>query len=487
MSSEPAPAVVGRLRAVLEQRLGWAFEPPRLGHLLEVLDARASLRGGDRLAYVSYLESVPAPEELRALARSLTVTETYFFRNRQQFLALRHILQSEYAGANQRQPRMLSAGCASGEEPYSLAVLQREALSDAQPSIVAMDVNVAALERARRGRFSAWSVRDTERECLKRWFERAGDDFVIADLIRRSVRFAEGNLMLENAELLGRQSYDVIFCRNVLMYFTPENARRVVERLARALVPGGYLFLGSAETLRGVSEDFQLCNSHDAFYYRRQDRAQSEPRGQGAITNWGESIGRAAARIVALGGVARTVDAAPLAPETGASASMDLGVALQLLLREQFAEALEHVREAFVHRAPNHDALLLEAVLLASMGELPAAEQACQCLLASDELSAGAHYVLALCAAGKGGLQLAVHHDRIAAYLDPEFAMPRLHLGLLLRRAGDRPAAEQELTRARTLLEREDTRRLSIFGGGFGRQALLALCAAELELATSDR
>jgi chemotaxis protein methyltransferase CheR len=487
LSSEPTPELVGRFRSVLEQRLGWAFEPSRLGHLLEVLEARASLHGGDRLAYVGYLEKAPASDELRALARNLTVTETYFFRNRQQFIALRHILRSEYAGPHQRQVRMLSAGCASGEEPYSLAVLQREALADSQPSVVGIDINVAALERARLGRFSAWSVRDTEKERLERWFERAGNDFVIAEPIRRSVRFAEGNLMVENAELLGRQSYDVIFCRNVLMYFSQENSRRVVERLARALVPGGYLFLGSAETLRGVSDDFQLCHSHDAFYYRRQERAPREAISDAGTASWAESIDRAAARIAALGSAERAAPAAPVSPDPAPPSATDLEVALQLLQREQFAEALEHLRGALSHQASNPDVLLLEAVLLASMGQLPAAEQACQRLLASDELSAGAHYVLALCAAAKGGLEAAVHHDRIATYLAPEFAMPRLHMGLLLRRAGDRAASRQELTRARTLLEREDAQRLALFGGGFSRRALLALCAAELGAAEDHR
>lgn len=486
MSFQPALEVVDRFRAFLGQRLGWAFEPARLGHLLEVLEARSSHHGGDPSAYVGALERAPTSEELRALARDLTVTETYFFRNRQQFLALRHILESEYSRAEQRPARMLSAGCASGEEPYSLAVLQHEVFSGPQPPIVAMDVNVAGIERARSGRFSAWSLRETEREHIERWFEPSGKSFVIGDSIRRSVRFAEGNLMVDDAELFGRQSYDVIFCRNVLMYFTPENCQRAVERLARALVPGGYLFLGSAETLRGISEQFQLCHSHDAFYYKRRELVESAPIGQADPSNWVEGIERAAERVKALGS-AGGKEAGSISVDVDAPLPPNLQVALQLLVRERFVEALALVRGALPCQASNLDALLLEAVLLASTGELSAAAQACERLLASDELCAGAHYVLALCAAGQDRPQAAVHHDRIAAYLDPEFAMPRLHLGLLLRRAGDDSAAHQELARARTLLEREDARRLSMFGGGFSRGALLALCEAELEVRGNDR
>ena len=93
-----------------------------------------------------------------------------------------------------------------------------------------------------------------------------------------------------------------------------------------------------------------------------------------------------------------------------------------------------------------------------------------------DELNAGAHYVLALCREHSGDGSAAAEHDRVAAYLDPGFAMPRLHLGLMARRAGDREAARRELTQALFLLEREDAARLLLFGGGFNREALVALC-----------
>jgi chemotaxis protein methyltransferase CheR len=131
--------------------------------------------------------------------------------------------------------------------------------------------------------------------------------------------------------------------------------------------------------------------------------------------------------------------------------------------------------------------LLLETVLLASNGKLVEAERCAQRLLELDELNAGAHYVLALCAAGGGKLDEAARNDRIAIYLDPAFAMPHLHLGLMLRKTGDASAASKELAQAQALLEREDSARILLFGGGFGRSALLALCAAELVAAGVSR
>jgi chemotaxis protein methyltransferase CheR len=130
--------------------------------------------------------------------------------------------------------------------------------------------------------------------------------------------------------------------------------------------------------------------------------------------------------------------------------------------------------------ARDPDVLLLRAVLLTHGGDLAQAEQVCTELLEQDETSAGARYLLALCRESAGDQEGACHQDQIAAYLDPTFAMPRLHLGLLARRGGDSRAARRELEQALSLLSREDTSRVLLFGGGFTREALVKLCKAEL-------
>jgi len=126
------------------------------------------------------------------------------------------------------------------------------------------------------------------------------------------------------------------------------------------------------------------------------------------------------------------------------------------------------------------DVLLLRAALQTHRGQLTEAEEACKRLLNVDELSAGAHYVLALCREGAGDRTSAVSHDQVAIYLDPSFAMPHLHLGLLARRTADWATAQRELGHALLLLQREDSSRLLLSGGGFGRETLVALCRTEL-------
>ncbi len=133
------------------------------------------------------------------------------------------------------------------------------------------------------------------------------------------------------------------------------------------------------------------------------------------------------------------------------------------------------------HGREDADSLLLRAMLQVSKADSKAALETCERLLALDELNAGAHYVKALCQEHLGRIKEAVEHDQRAAYLDPEFAMPHLHLGLLARRSGDRQAAARELSAAAGLFAREDGSRVVLFGGGFGREQLIALCQAELK------
>ena len=126
------------------------------------------------------------------------------------------------------------------------------------------------------------------------------------------------------------------------------------------------------------------------------------------------------------------------------------------------------------------DALLLRAALLTHSGQLDEGERVSRHLLELDELNAGAHFLLALCAERRGDTSSAAEHDRTASYLDVTFSMPHLHLGVLTRRAGDRATARRELERAVELLPREDAGRILMFGGGFTRDALIRLCRSEL-------
>ena len=489
MNCQATRSDVERFRAAVTRRIGLHFDEAKQGFLGEVLGRRLGKLGRASEPYLWSLEQEPWGREWSALAQELTVGETYFFRNKEQFRALAEIALPERlarAAEAPRRLRLLSAGCASGEEAYSMAIVTRSVVTIAaqEVSIHAVDINPAVLEKAARGRYSAWALRDTPADVLRLWFRQDDREMILDERVRAAVTFAAANIAADDPDLWQPGAYDIIFCRNVLMYFSAEQMRATVARMARSLAPGGFLFLGHAETLRGMSEAFHLRHTHGTFYYeRRGDVVEAPPMMRVPTSvvatptisldnNWFETINRATERIAMLMPLPEGTPALPPAPR------WDSAPALDLLRRERFADALDYVRACPAER--DTDVMLLEATLLAHDGQLTAAEEACTRLLAIDDLNAGAYYVLALCREQSGNRDNAGEQDRIAAYLDPGFAMPRLHLGLMARRAGDGNAARRELGHALILLEREEPSRLLLFGGGFSREALIALCEAAL-------
>jgi chemotaxis protein methyltransferase CheR len=501
-----------RFRGWVARRMGLSFDDSKLEFLSEVLLRRAQRKGLDLHRYLDRLEGPDTDSELQGLALELTVPETYFFRHIEQLYAFADVALpgARAARAGSRKLNVLCAGCASGEEPYSLAILIRERCSESASSVAirAVDINTAMLSKAARGCYSTWALRETPSETQRRWFRSVGREFELEESIRAAVTFHEINLAHENAELWKPETYDVIFCRNVLMYFTQESAQALVARLTRSLAPDGYLFLGHAETLRGLSHDYHLCHTHGTFYYQRKTsskgasqenpaagesslsiRLPPTPGGASAAVpdpawtkNWLETIQHASDRIQALTerSTADCNQRSNLGPDSTLQTATQLRSVWELLKEERFADALDLLGRLSAGSAEDPGILLLRAALLTHSGQLGAAESVSAKLLERDEMNAGAHYLLALCRESAGDRQGAIDHYRAAIYLDPGFAMPRLHLGLMARRVGDAEGARRELGEALLLLRREDVSRLLLFGGGFGREALIALCRGEL-------
>ncbi|MBV8465795.1 MAG: hypothetical protein JO218_07590, partial [Burkholderiales bacterium] len=308
--------------------------------------------------------------------------------------------------------------------------------------------------------------------------------------ITSSVSFEQLNLANDDAAFWQPARFDIIFCRNLLMYFTPAQAQAAVGRLARSLAPDGYLFLGHAENLRGLSNEFHVCHHGEAFYYRRDASRRSQPISPlpslpplpmstrmapvqpSSDASWVDTIRQATERIAAL----------PRSSGSGAAAlerpAPDLAAVRESLQNERYEQAIAQLDILTAEYGGDCDILLLRAVALCHAGATGKAEAVCRRLLTMDEMNAGAHYLLALCREGANDLAGAREHDQIASHLDAEFAMPRLHLGLLAKRQGNYELAARELEQAALLLQREDASRILMFGGGFKREALMALCRA---------
>ncbi len=420
--------------SIVERTFGMRVDAERAGHAKTALIRRAAARGLSPEAYVARLAA--DREEHRALVLELTVGETYFFRHEEQITAFAEVAVP--ALATRPPVRVLSAGCSTGEEPYSLAMVLHDRLPRAAWRVVGADVNRSSIEKARRGRYSRWSMRATPPRYEARWFTTVGLEVTLAPELRADVTFEERNFATDD-DLLAPGRWDIVFCRNVLMYFSEVVARAVIARFVRGLAPGGYLFLGHAESLRDRSADLELCGSHGTFYYRRNGgspAAAPNPR-----TTWVDDIQHATQRVTAL----------TTAPPPPATTSV-----------------------------PSVEALVDDALAALQTGRVADAVASCTAALGHDPAHAPAQFVLAQCRETEGDTAGATEHARRATYLDPTFAMAHLLLGLLARRTGDRGAARRDLTTAVETLVREDTARIARFGGGLGKATLIEMCRAEL-------
>lgn len=490
MLEHASPASSERLRDLVGHVLGLRVDDDGLASLRDLVDTR--MRAVGRVDLDRYGELLAgSTAEAGELARHLCVNETYVLRNIAQFEALARWL--ERRSGTHASLRMLSAGCSSGDEAFSLAIVACRALAPTDLSrteIVGVDLDPEAIRIARTGRVSTWSLRSVPAEIRARWFTEADHGHVLARPIRDMVAFRQENLLGPSAETWRPRSWDVVFCRNVLMYLTPTAAATLVARIADALVDGGLLLLGHAETLRGLSTDFDISQEPGAFLHVRRGRTGAgrapvldpaeggEAVAEATEAGWFDTISRSTSRIEVLSG--RRVDPGTSGP-TGATRSVvDLERAMRLFAEDKFEQALHALERPDGEPTPGVEAVLMRAVLLANGGRVAEAERECDAMLTLDGPDARAHYVKALCREQSKDLDGALEHDRVAAYLDPTFAMPRLHAGLLLRRLGETKLARAALSTALRLLVREEPQRIVLFGGGFGREALLALCRSEL-------
>ena len=209
-------------------------------------------------------------DELRELAAKLTIGETYFFRSPEQLSVFSEVALPRLTRSDPARPiRILSAGCSTGEEPYTLAMTLRELgpSAPAEVSILAIDINPEALTKARRGSYSAWAMRATPPDCVEKYFRRERSQFVLDESVQAMVRFEERSIAHEDYQFWQPHRFDIIFCRNVIMYLSARVVGEVIARFARALAPDGFLFLSHAEPLRGISQAFHVEHAQGAFYY----------------------------------------------------------------------------------------------------------------------------------------------------------------------------------------------------------------------------
>jgi chemotaxis protein methyltransferase CheR len=225
--------------------------------------------------YYRYLQGDGADEkaEMMQLLDLLTINETGFFRNRPQFelleqVVLPDVIRTNRTGNGGSQLRIWSAGCSTGEEPFSIAMSVLETLPNRMNwdvQIFASDLSLSVLEKASRGIYEPGRLETLDSTRLKRYFQAHPDGFEVRDEVKKQVIYDFHNLKHEN----GLRELDIIFCRNVLIYFDPEEQKKVLRKFIHALRLGGYLFLGHSESVLGMTEELEFVHRNKGTAYRK--------------------------------------------------------------------------------------------------------------------------------------------------------------------------------------------------------------------------
>ena len=410
--SDPAFERVARL---FEERTGVVFPPERrpgaeLGMRRAL--ARANLPNAD--GYRDHLARDHALFD--DLVNELVVGETYFFREPDQFAFVRdNILPAYQRADDERTIRAWSAGCASGEEAYSLAMLFASQGLAGRSHVLGTDLSRAALARARDAVYGAWSLRGDGVDAARPYLERAGDQFRVRDEIRRLVAFEHLNLALEvyPSFVTGTWGVDLIFCRNVLIYLDRETVGAVVRRLFAALVDGGWLVTASSDPPVDREAPFATVVTDYGLFYQRPTRERPRPTAAAA------------------GRPATLYGAAPRAPSMRPPRTVPSAPGLGHV-EDELAAAVQRVRA------------------LANVN-IEQAERACAEAIARYRFAPELHYLRAVLLLGLECDEDAARSARRVIYLDRTLAAAHFLLGSILQQVGDCAGARRAYRNARDL------------------------------------
>jgi len=424
------PERLDALRDLVESESGVVLNDAKLPHLAAVVRERMEILGidggGEYLAFVSGGDG--AAGERRALVEALLVGETCFFRTPAVFRALEEAVLPGLIDRGFVPPLPVwCAGCATGEEAYSVAVAALEwsgGRHSVPVRIRATDLHQGFLDVAREGIYPAQSVRDLPGRIRDRYFEPLGDGrFRVVEEVRRLVDFERWNLVDFLAASRPAPACAAIFCRNVMIYFRSDTTRRLVERFHETLLEGGVLFLGHSETLWGISDAFRLEQREKVFFYRKSSR--------------GEQVRRSAAAHPPSRKTSRRGEVPspppPASPPSAAepSPAMKLVLAAERLADEgRFEDAVGMCRRAASADPKCPEAEYLMSFLLRGKGRHAEALYHAERALDRDPRFIFADMEAAECLAGMGRMEEAALRWRgILRAVEGDVRLPRLSVG----------------------------------------------------------
>lgn len=456
-----------RFRKLINQTSGIFFDRGKRDLLRLGLSDRADEIGADNLTdYYEMITSVPEREvELRRLLDHLSVQETQFFRNLPQFDALRKYVIPEIVrrkAQGHKTLRFWSAGCSTGQEPYSLAMSLMDILPDPDTwniQILGTDLSESALATAQQGWYAERRLNGIDRQHRERYFRQSDGGYRVVEPLRRMVHFVRHNMVTDPLPISIFGTCDIVFCRNVIIYFTHETAKYVIEHFFDILNPGGYLFLGHSETLWKMSAKYSLVEMGDAFIYRKPLPRSLE--GRRFIPD-------------------RRLREAPL-PE-----GVEYERRAEVERRDARSEAdlIQNPPEAKAPANDNEmpgDPLVSKARNSIDLGENDNAVELLLEAINRNGDSAEAHFLLGTAYERKKEVERAAESFRRTIFCDSSHSLAYFHLANALEQMGNFKSAVNNYRKAVKALKEDTADRWEIYLDAFDAEALINLCEWKVE------
>jgi chemotaxis protein methyltransferase CheR len=436
-----------RLSDLVARHLGLHYPRERWLDLQRGVCDAAQQWGGQQVLdrYVQeLLLPVSTQRHLEMLAGCLTIGETYFFREKRSLDVFEQDIVPELmrTGTN-KAINIWSAGCATGEEPYSIAIMLSRLMAGLKKwnvEILATDINAKSLQKASEGIYGEWSFRGIPPPVRSAYFEAVEENrWALSSAIKKMVSFAQFNLMDDffPAPSHSTTGFDVIFCRNVLMYFSPEGRRKVVQQLYRSLASDGWLIVSPTETSHELFSEFLTVNFSDATLYRKSSKQVRKTLTLPAVLRDGDWFGTRLAE-------QRLENSEPaMAPVYDTSQeSHDQESHDHQIDAEDETPAASYERALALHDLGRYEgaqqiigddaqAMLLLARGYANQGDLAVGLLWCDKAIAADKMAARAYYLRAIILQEQGSLSEALVAFKQTVYAEPQFVLGHFSLGHL--------------------------------------------------------
>lgn len=450
-----------RFRTFVQDRIGLDVTEDRRPMLARALSEEMETSGCgslDELHRLLQSSSKTSPVWDR-LVSALTIGETYFFRNTGHFDALaKQILPALIADRehSSRRIRIWSAGCATGEEPYSLAILLNELVPNQESwyiSILATDINRDELRRAREGVYSAWSFRGVERRIQDTYFQMNDQKlFALSEKIKRMVTFEYLNLVGDPFPSMANNTnaMDIILCRNVTIYFNSAVTRQVLVNFHACLVDGGWLIPGASEPNMVSYEEFEPRNFPGAVIYQKPARPKSKPplafiSVPISATTAGPLPTPRPQKPTSIPSTLLEIKTPPLR-----DAYLD---AVDLLHADKADQALVKLFQK-LEQDPNFiPTYYTLGKIYANLGNLEEAQTWCERAIKKDKLHPEPYYTLSLVFQQLGLIDLAIDALKKTIYLDRSFVLAHYNLAQIFHHQGEKASARRSLLNVQRLLE----------------------------------